>query len=285
MDLISRYEIKNGYVISLLRYTFQRFNQERVPEAAASVAFYTIFSLFPMLLVLVATGSQILESAQAQEQILETILEVFPLAADTIRENIQQVLLARGSVEVLGALSLAWSASGMFTVLSRNLNRVWPNAEPQNVIIIRLRGLLILALLIVALLAYLLSNTVLRLLPHQVSDIASEAATLRFSPQLVIWFVLSLALLFLYRWMPNAKVRWKEAIWGAVIAAFGMEVATAGFTWFLSRGLITYNLVYGSLGAIVGLMFWIYFVSIIFLFGAHLSAAIAHYHLSSKTTS
>jgi membrane protein len=83
------------------------------------------------------------------------------------------------------------------------------------------------------------------------------------------------ALWGLYRWVPNTEVKWSEALWGASVATLAWEIATNGFTWYLSSGIVQYELLYGSLGAIVALMLWIYIISLITLFGAHLSAAIA----------
>jgi membrane protein len=64
------------------------------------------------------------------------------------------------------------------------------------------------------------------------------------------------------------------AFWGALVAAVAWELVTDAFTWVLSSGLIHYELVYGSLGAIIALLFWIYLISWILLYGAYLTAAI-----------
>jgi len=84
-----------------------------------------------------------------------------------------------------------------------------------------------------------------------------------------------LMLLGLYRWVPSALVRWPEATVGALVATGAMEVTTRGFSWYLRSGLARYELIYGSLGAVVALLLWIYLNSLILLFGAHLSAAVA----------
>jgi membrane protein len=92
----------------------------------------------------------------------------------------------------------------------------------------------------------------------------------------MISLLLFATLMVLYWWLPSTKVRWKEAAWGAFIGTIGISVVTTGVTWFLESGLNNYNLVYGSLGAIVALLFWIYLLSLIIFSGAHLSAAIAY---------
>ena len=92
----------------------------------------------------------------------------------------------------------------------------------------------------------------------------------------MIGLLLFTSLLILYWWLPRTKVLWREAAWGAMTGSIGISVVTSGFTWFLESGLSNYNLVYGSLGAIVALLFWIYLLSLIVFAGAHLSAAIAY---------
>jgi len=79
----------------------------------------------------------------------------------------------------------------------------------------------------------------------------------------------------LYRWVPNAKVRWSAAFWAALVVALVLEIAANAFAWYLSSGLARYRIVYGSLATVVALLFWIYLSGWIIIFGAHLSAAIA----------
>lgn len=70
------------------------------------------------------------------------------------------------------------------------------------------------------------------------------------------------------------RVRWSSTVWGALLASLAWKAVTAGFTWYLDSRFGRYQLVYGSLGAILAFLFLIYVISFITLFGAHLSAAI-----------
>jgi membrane protein len=80
----------------------------------------------------------------------------------------------------------------------------------------------------------------------------------------------------LYRWTPNTQVEWKPASWAALVATVLWQLATYVFTWYLRVGLGRYELVYGSLGAVVALLVLVYVIAWITLFGAHLCAAIMH---------
>jgi membrane protein len=107
---------------------------------------------------------------------------------------------------------------------------------------------------------------------HSASSL--DSGLLRLFSNLASWLTIFLLFLALYRWVPNTKVHWYATIWGAMITTIAWKVATTGFNWYVSSGLGSYSLVYGSLGAIVALLFLIFIVSMITLFGAHLSAAI-----------
>jgi membrane protein len=88
------------------------------------------------------------------------------------------------------------------------------------------------------------------------------------------WLMIFLVFLMLYHWIPRLRVRWDATLWGALIASLAWKAVIAGFGWYLGSSFGQYQLVYGSLGAIVAFLFLIYIISMITLFGAHLSAAI-----------
>jgi membrane protein len=277
---MSKLKIRTLYHIG--QHTIQRFLAERTPEAAAGMAYFGLFSLFPLMLVLVAMGSSILDSSQAQEQILNMIMDVFPFSVGIVEENIQKVLQVRGSVKLVGLAGLTWSATGGFSVLTRHINRAWPNADQRSFLKTRLMAYAMLAALVVVMIFLLTANTITQLLPESINGLAGVFTSLRYFSRAVIAVLGFVTLMWLYRWIPNTDVNWSEAIWGSLLATLGTIVVSVGFGWYIGSGLSNYNLVYGSLGAIVALLFWIYLVSIIVLFGAHLSAAIAHFqHLDS----
>jgi membrane protein len=94
---------------------------------------------------------------------------------------------------------------------------------------------------------------------------------------LVPWLFTFLLLLALYRSVPNAEVRWSAALWAALVVAVAWGLAANAFAWYVGSGLARYRIVYGSLGTVVALLFWIYVSGWIIIFGAHLSASIARH--------
>jgi membrane protein len=266
--------------VKVIYHAIQRFGHSRTAEAAAGIAFFGLFSMFPLLLIMVGMGSSILHHPQAQEFVLETLMDALPFSVDIVEDNVQKVLEARSSVQVFGWLGLAWSASGAFAVLTRNINQAWPNADRHTFIKMRLMAFSMLAVLILVTGILVVTNTVTRFLPQSLGGIGTLLVSLRYFSQFMIWVLGFITLLWLYRWIPNTDVLWSEAAWGAGVASTGTVLVTLVFSWYLKSGsgLTNYNLVYGSLGAMVALMFWIYLVSFIVLFGAHLCSSIAYHN-------
>lgn len=283
---LRQFRAKTTGTFNIIKRTVDRFGQERTAEAAASIAFYGLFSLFPMLLLLVSMGSSVLNRPQAQDQVLHALMQAFPFSVGIVEENVQKVLKARGSVQIFGWLALAWSATSAFTVLTRNINRSWPNADRHNFLKMRLMAFAMLAGMVAVTGVLMVANTVIKFLPQGIGGIASLVVSFRYFTHLIIWALTFITLLWLYRWLPNTEVLWSEAACGALIGSTGTVVATLGFSWYLrsGSGLTNYNLVYGSLGTIVALMFWIYLLNFIILFGAHLSSSIAYYTRIKPTT-
>jgi membrane protein len=266
----------------ILREALRRFIQERGPEAAAGTAFFTIFSLFPLLLVLVAIGSSlVLGRQQVLNQIIGLVRLTFP-NPELVVTNLQNVLENRGSIGIIGGIGLAWSATGALTILSRNINRAWPNSEPRNFIESRGIAFIMIAIMVGLLTLSALAATVLDLLakfsePLFGVNIFTGIPFFSFLTNLVPFAIGLILFVALYRWIPNTRVPWKAAFWAALLAAAAWQIATFAFAYYLKSGVAQYKLLYGTLGTIVALMFWIYLNYMIILFGAYLSAAIAHH--------
>lgn len=286
--LKSAYEYLNaltGGFPDLLVRAVQRFSETGAPDAAAGMAYYAVFSLFPLLLFVMSISSFVLESARVQQQVSIFVGQTFPASRGLIDENIQQVLELRGPVGLLSTLGLLWSASGFFNILAYHINRAWQKADVRSFVKRRLVALGIVGSLAGLLILSVIFTTTLDLLSQFRIPLWNNLRPYGSA----LWQIVTNALPFLirlviflglYRWVPNTHVTWTAALVGAVVAAVGWEVTTAAFTWYLGTGMVQYELVYGSLGAMVGLMFWIYLSSLIMLFGAHLSAVIGRRYVS-----
>jgi membrane protein len=271
---------RTGGILGILRDAVEQFGETRGSEAAAGMAYYTLFSLFPLLLALVAAGSYLLDQQQVFLEVVNLVSNAFPISQNLIQENLKQVLELRGAVGLIGLVVTFWSASGAFTILTRNINRAWTQTEPRGFLANRLVALGMVGVLALLLALSILSSVILDMLSrYEVPLVSLEA--LYGTPlwttisELVPWLVIFGLFLALYRWVPNAKVRRSAAFWGALTVALAWVVVTNVFSWIVGSGLVRYRIVYGSLGIVVALLFWIYISSWMILFDAHLCAAIS----------
>lgn len=270
---------KSGGFVRILRITIDRFGEANSTQAAAGMSYYAFFSLFPLLLFLVVGASYVLQVQSAYDYIMNQVFMVLPTAQAVIDANLQQVLRSRGAVGLIGLVGFLWSSTSFFAILTRNINRANPNYKPRNFLEDRALALGMIGLLALLMGLSLLSNTLTSIIPQ--FDLffvggkqLHETIVWRYLIKLIPNAINLLLFIGLYRFIPKKKIGWTGVLIAAPIATILFQLATRLFTWLLSKGMVRYELVYGSLGTIVGLMFWIYLISTITIFCAHLSAVI-----------
>ncbi len=270
----------SGGVLSIIQSAFKRFSKERGSEAAASLAYFAFFSIFPMLLVFIIVGSYFVDRSVVQEQLINLLSGVVPGIDSVIIENINRVLRLRGAVTFIALISLVWSATSVFNILAKNLNRAFPKASVPNFLKSRFMGFLMFLGLGVLMLLSIASSTLSGLIPVINIPLDGRALHETFLWQIgafLVPVVINLLMFWaLYYWVPRIKVSRKASFIGGLIAGVAWELLNNIFTWYLSSGLSRYRLVYGSVGSIVALLFWIYMTAMIALIGAHLTASIQH---------
>ena len=271
----------NG-VLSILRRMIDNFSRVNGAEAAASIAYYALFSLFPLLLALASILGGRLQDSAFFEQVLDFISTFIPVARVTLEEHLQRMLQAKTTFGIIGILTLLWSGSSAFFALVRNINRAWTRSRA----IAFLRGRALAFSLIILLGVLLFASIALRtfMVVLQELDLNYNGFRLIDSARLIqginsiAGLVTTLLIFFgLYRFVPVAEVRNREAFLAALVAAVAWELAGAAFNWYLRSGLGNLQIIYGSLATILVFMLWVYISAVVVLMGAHLSASIAYY--------
>jgi membrane protein len=258
-----------------------RFSQNESSISAAGLTFYAIFSLFPLLLVIVSVGSFILERFMTTDEISAYIFNAFPMYQDFIRSNVMSVLHKRGAIGVIGLVSLIWSASGYFNILVSSLNNAWPGIKPRGFFKRRMLAIgMILGLIILLILSFI-STSVINLLSHLQIPMGGslqmyESALWKFFNNWFPYIFTFVLFWLLYFLIPNLKVKKRAAMVGALFASLAWNLANQGITLYVSSRYFRYDIVYGSLSTIVSLLFWIYVTNIIVLFGAYLAAGVQY---------
>lgn len=266
-------------LVSIFVCAFKSFGDVRAPEAAAGLAYYTLFSLFPLMLVFVIIGSFFVDRALVEQELLEVVPRLIPIAPEIITKNVVDVFEMRGSITIVAFVSLFWSSTSVFAMLVRNINIAWQHAGKQSFFHQRLLAFAIVGSLTILLFVTSMGVRVLEL--FSIENIPFWRSLPVFGSTLgrigtYVVSILGRAIVFfgLYWWVPRVSVKKSAAAWGSIISSLTWEGITYFFNYYLTSGFVRYELIYGSLGKIVAFLAWIYFISWTILFGAHLSAAI-----------
>ena len=258
----------------LTKLVVGKFYKDDCFYLAAGIAYYSLFSIFPLLLALVAALALPLGTAEARARVADAIAEYFPISADIITRIIHRSIAFTGILGALGLLGLLWSALGLFSAIRRALNRVWAVQWDWRFVRRRLMELATMAGMGLLFVISIALSTGLRL--AQVGADPSSASSW-------LWLGLSnffsLALVFItflvaYLFLPHARMRWKKVWPGALLAALVYEGAKYLFLWYVLN-LANYAEVYGPLAAVTVFLLWTYIAALIFLFGAELAWALS----------
>ncbi len=267
-----------GMVFRIIKGTFLTFAMTKGAEASAALAYYTLFSLFPLLLIIVSVGSFFADKGVIEQRLIELLPDIIPVSQDFIINNIREVFVNRGGITVLAFFGLIWSATAVFTVIMRNINAAWPAAAPRSYLRMRLLSLVLVIALAVLFIFSSFTITFKQLIINLGFSSTFESIWSLFSTNIaraIISNILRVLLFFaLYFWTPQIKVKKIAAITGAIVTAFLWQLLSTIFSSYMSSGLASYDIVYGSLGKIVALLAWVYFSVYVVLMGAHLTSSI-----------
>ncbi len=259
---------------------YKKFLQDGAPDLAASIAYSALFSIFPLLLGVVAAAGLIVDEAVVRRAIVETLARIAPPAtAEFVDRSVQEAIRLRGTFGMLAIVGLFWSATAVASTVRNALNRVLSVVQPRPYLFRKLIDLILVVLagtfLILSLITSAATLRLISAFPGLASLIVTlETSTLARLASTVGPVILStLTFLVIYLYLPNVRLRWTNAISGALVAGLFFEGIKQAFFWYLQT-FARYQLVYGSLTGIIVFLVWMYLSSAILLFGAELAAQI-----------
>jgi membrane protein len=246
---------------------------------AASVAYWALLSLFPFLLLIFSfVGATTADDAD-RTKVLNFALNYFPTQVEFIANQIDAFRANPLQIGLAGGLGLAWASLGFFGAVSTAVNYAWGVETPRSFLKHRLFSFLMLvAAGLMFLIAVILSSAVplvetswfARLL-YRFPGLASLRGL---GVRSVTTFLLIVVLGFVYYFVPNAKVRFRDVWVGAVLTGLAWRGVFGGFSWYLGDAS-RYTQVHGSIGAVVAFLFWIYISAVVLLYGVQFTAAYA----------
>lgn len=269
--------------ILLSRRSVEEFFDDNCTQMAAAISYYVLFSLFPLLIFLVGVLGLFLQNSALQQEIIDGVLDLLPLTEDEGRDDVTEAVqgvagVGSGALGAFGLIGMAWSGSNMFGIIRRSINTAYDLEKQRPFVQQKLLDLTMVMGMGFFFLASVVATTLLRTVRAYSSDIAvlgdfAESTGLGWdAASYLIPFGLSFVAFTVMYWVvPATKVRPQDVWLGALVAAVLFEVGKIGFTVYLEN-FGSYDVVYGSLGAVATFLFWIYISSIILLFGAEVAS-------------
>jgi membrane protein len=255
-------------LISAFREAVIRFARDGCAFHAQSVAFNSLFALFPLSVLALSAITFVIPEAQHRAMIFFDTLA--PTLHDYIVENLTTYIYGRGISSIIALAFLLWSGKNLFMGLAFALDRALnvPKGRPLvhnlllSFVMLPVTGIL---LLVAIALPIALSIT------FHVAGIHDPRRITH-----ILAYLLSIALVFivavvLYRWLPNRSVSWPFALRGALVVAIAWPVMQYAFAAYLTH--VDFSHIYGALSAPLALLLWFYCIGSIFLFGAEYSIA------------
>jgi membrane protein len=264
----------------ILWRTYEQIGENRLLAVAAGVVFYGLLAVFPAVTALVSLYGLFASPYAISEQ-LSLLAGILPQGAvDILREQIGRLTAGSGAKLgfgfIFGLAVALWSANAGMKAIMDALNVVYEEKEKRGFIKLNLISL---AFTIAAIAALLLALGAVVIVPVALSYLGLQNVTeLLF--RLARWPLLLLVVIFglavLYRYGPSRREpRWQWISVGSAFAAIAWLISSALLSWYLAS-FADYNATYGSLGAGIGMMMWMWISAIVILFGAQLNSEIEH---------
>jgi membrane protein len=270
--------------LQLFQSAASKWNAYNAPRLGASLAYYALLSLAPLLILLVAACALLFNKTTVEADLLAEVRDVAGYSeAQTLKtflDNAQRPS-AGLAASAVALITLLFGASGVFVELRDSLNLIWDAPKPRSSSVwrgfVRQRlisfamvlalGLLVLASLFLSAGATLLKNLVIRPLPLHWSllgYLANHAISLI---ALVILFAI------LFKFVPAVRIRWRDVMTGAILTAVLFEIGKALLALYI--GTASVGSAYGAAGSLIALVVWVYYSAQILFFGAAFTRAYA----------
>jgi membrane protein len=276
-----------GWKDILLR-VYHRLSRDRILLISAGVTFYLILAIFPGIAALVSIYGLFFDPRTMVSH-LDMVASVAPGGAiDVLRDQLtrlgQQSGTALGLSFLFGLAVALWSATSGVKAIFDGLNVAYEEEEKRSFVRLTAVALMftfaLIAFVILTLAAVVAVPVALRHLPFA----GATGVILNFARWPVLFVLLAFALSGFYRYGPSrAEPQWRWITWGSAFATILWLTVSVLFSWYVAN-FGSYNKTYGSLGAIVGFMTWVWLSVIVVLAGAQLNAEIEHQTARQSTS-
>lgn len=269
----------------ILKQTFKDFADLKITRMSAALAYYTVFSIAPMLIVIITLCDIFLGRKAIEGEVYDQIKSfVGSDAAMQIQQFITNATISNDIswASVVGAVALTFAATGVFAEIQDSINLIWRlKAKPRKgwlkILVNRLLSFSMVVTLGFILLVSLVINAALGLLTDQLVSLFPEAEVyIAYGVNILLQFI-TISFLFgiIFKVLPDAKIQWKDVRAGAFTTALLFMLGKFAIGFYLGKSNISSS--YGAAGSLVIILLWVYYSATILYFGAAFTKVYAQY--------
>jgi membrane protein len=272
---------KTGF--GVVKQTFKEWSDDHAPRLGAALAYYTVFSIAPLLLIVVAIAGLVFGRDAAQDQIFS---QLNGLVGDKGAEAIQGMLKAAdkpytGIIStIVGIAMLIFGATGVFVQLQDALNTIWevkpkPGRGIWNMLRERLLSLAMVFVIGFLLLVSLVVSAGLAAAGKFLEGAMPGGAEIWHGINFAISFaVIALLFTMMFKYLPDVKIAWRDVWLGGVLTALLFTIGKYALGMYLGRSSVTSA--YGAAGSLIVVLLWVYYSAQILFFGAEFTQVCAN---------
>jgi membrane protein len=273
-----------GNAFSLLKQTFQEWLQDKAPQLGAALAYYTVFSLAPLVLVLLSIVGVLFrdDPGGAWNKVTQQMSYFLDPSAVQVVQNIAQSASQPGKSTIATIIGIAlalFGATGVFGQLQDALNTIWgvkakPGAGIWRFLRVRFLSFAMVAGICFLLLVSLTLEGVLKGFSHYVQSVFPGGIVVSLTAYLIFDFaVIVLLFAMIFKFLPDVKIQWRDVWIGAVMTGLFFGIGKWALGLYLSSGAA--GSAYGAASSLITLLLWVYYSSQILLFGAEFTQVYA----------
>lgn len=267
----------------VLKNSFSGFSEDKITKKSASLAYYTVFSIGPLIIVAVFLASVFFEREAIEGSIYSTMTQFIGAnAAHQLQDMIKNTAISSSGTLaiIIGSATLLIGATTVFADMQDSINSIWglkakPKAGIMKLIKDRLLSFGVVASLGFLLLVSLGVSAIIEALNNQLTNVfPGLEVTLVYIGNITISFIIiTLLFMIIFKVLPDAKIKWRDVLSGSIATAILFMIGKFGISFYISKTNI--GSTYGTAGSLVVVLVWIYYSAIILYFGAEFTKAFA----------
>jgi membrane protein len=250
----------------LVERVILEFGADEATIRAGAISYFVLLSIFPLLLGLVSILGFFLPDAAVRQSVGDALRRALPGSYSFVEQTLDNVIQARGSTGIISLLLLIWSGSNLFGNVRRALNRAWDVQRARPFLLARAIDLGMVVLAGVLIIISVSTTTI-----SQFFRQSSGLSVVYIGGKILAYLLAFGVFLLVYKYMPNTKTYWRWTWPGAFVMATFFQAGALAFVFYVDT-FTNYQLIYGSLGSVIVLLFWIYLSAMIIILGAELNS-------------